>query len=117
MMFSLCDDALSAQTHTTLILRFVSGLSSAEIARAFLVDVGTVERRIHRGKERLRALGTLDAPPRALPSVLQALYLLFNEGYQGSDHEPAASALPAPSTNAPSHSPAAKPNAPPSTAA
>lgn len=86
MMFSVCDDKLAPETHVTLILRFVSGLSPAEIAQAFLVDVGTIDRRIHRGRERLRALATLDESPAALPSVMQALYLLFNEGYHGSDH-------------------------------
>lgn len=86
LMFAVCDERLSPATHTTLILHFVSGLSSAEIAQAFLVDVATIERRLHRGRARLRALGELQHAPGALPSVLQALYLLFNEGYHGSDH-------------------------------
>jgi RNA polymerase sigma factor (sigma-70 family) len=91
MMFALCDDALSPETHVTLILRLLGGLSSAEIARAFLVDVQTIDRRLHRGRMRLKALGQLhDVGARAevrarQPSVEQALYLLFNEGYHGSD--------------------------------
>lgn len=93
MMFAICDDALSAETHVTLILRLLCGLSSAEIARAFLVDVPTIDRRLHRGRGRLQELGCLadvsgveDVRARQ-PSVEQALYLLFNEGYHGSDSE------------------------------
>jgi RNA polymerase sigma factor (sigma-70 family) len=92
MMFSICDDRLSQETHVTLILRLLCGLSPAEIGRAFLVDTETIDRRLHRGKARLRELGQnlydvqreQDVRSR-LPSVIQALYLLFNEGYQGSD--------------------------------
>src|SRR5204863_74338 len=57
MMFAICDDALSAETHVTLILRLLCGLSSAEIARAFFVDVPTIDRRLHRGRTRLQQLG------------------------------------------------------------
>ncbi|HEX3766169.1 MAG TPA: sigma-70 family RNA polymerase sigma factor [Kofleriaceae bacterium] len=94
MMFSICDDSLSRETHVTLILRLLCGLSPAEIGRAFLVDAATIDRRLHRGRARLQALGRLHDPTdqeaRArLPSVLHALYLLFNEGYHGSDpHSP-----------------------------
>ncbi len=93
MMFSICDDRLSSETHVTLILRFLCGLGPNEIARAFLVDTQTIDRRLHRGRARLRELGALaephdeDAVRSRLPSVMQALYLLFNEGYQGSDPE------------------------------
>ncbi len=93
MMFSICHDDLSADTHVTLILRFLCGLGSREIARAFLVDVPTIDRRLHRGRERLQSLGRLydveaDDDVRArLPSVLRALYLLFNEGFHGTDAE------------------------------
>jgi RNA polymerase sigma factor (sigma-70 family) len=91
MMFAICDDALSAESHVTLILRLLCGLSGAEIARAFLVDAQTIDRRLHRGRARLKALGDLEgirdpSDVRARqPSVEQALYLLFNEGYHGSD--------------------------------
>lgn len=91
MMFALCDEGLSAETHVTLILRLLCGLSPAEIARAFLVDVATIDRRLHRGRARLQSLERLhdvhaDADVRARqPSVERALYLLFNEGYHGSD--------------------------------
>ena len=95
MMLSICDERLSQETHVTLILRLLCGLSPLEIAQAFLVDVGVIDRRLHRGKARLRQLGRLhdvrdhDELTARLPSVMQALYLLFNEGYQGSDQEKA----------------------------
>lgn len=91
MMFAVCDPALTLETHVTLILRWLCGLSPSEIGQAFLVDTQTIDRRLHRGKERLRERGQLVDVDR-LPdveerraSVLQALYLLFSEGYHGSD--------------------------------
>ncbi|HWL87720.1 MAG TPA: sigma-70 family RNA polymerase sigma factor [Polyangiaceae bacterium] len=93
MMFSICDEALSPETHITLILRLLCGLSPAEIARAFLMDTATIDRRLHRGRARLQGLGHLHdvSDPRDVcarqPSVLHALYLLFSEGYHGSDAE------------------------------
>jgi RNA polymerase sigma factor (sigma-70 family) len=90
MMFAVCDPALTPETHVTLILRWLCGLSPKEIAQAFLAGTQTIDRRLHRGKARLRELGELVDVDR-LPdveerrgSVLQALYLLFNEGYHGS---------------------------------
>jgi RNA polymerase sigma factor (sigma-70 family) len=93
MMFAICDEALSTETHVTLILRLLCGLSPTEIARAFLVDdVQTIDRRLHRGRAHLQALGaelptftTFDQVRARQPSVEQAIYLLFNEGYHGSD--------------------------------
>jgi RNA polymerase sigma-70 factor (ECF subfamily) len=92
MMFAICDGALSPETHVTLILRLLCGLSPAEIARAFLVDAPTIDRRLHRGRTRLQELGQLadigaDHLRERQPSVEQALYLLFSEGYHGSDPE------------------------------
>jgi predicted RNA polymerase sigma factor len=93
MMFSICDDALSEDTHVTLILRLLCGLSPAEIARAFLVETQTIDRRLHRGRTRLQQLGALVDVPSAVDrharqsSVMQALYLLFNEGFHGSNRE------------------------------
>lgn len=101
MMLAICDDALSAETHVTLILRFLCGLSPSEIARAFLCDVQTIDRRLHRGRAHLATLRSLpgsggdersldgrlsaDEVRRRQPSIEKALYLLFNEGYHGSD--------------------------------
>jgi RNA polymerase sigma factor (sigma-70 family) len=87
MMFAVCDDELSSETHVTLILRYLCGFSGAEIARAFLADAPTIDRRLSRGRTRLRELPVLargDAARRQ-PSVERALYLLFSEGYHGSD--------------------------------
>ncbi|MEO8843569.1 MAG: sigma-70 family RNA polymerase sigma factor [Kofleriaceae bacterium] len=82
MMFSVCDPALKPETHVSLILRLLCGFSAAEIASAFLVDVPTIDRRLHRGRARLRELGALaiDDVPARQPSVEAALYLMFNEG-------------------------------------
>jgi RNA polymerase sigma factor (sigma-70 family) len=91
MMFAVCDPALTPETHVTMILRWLCGLSPNEIGQAFLVDTQTIDRRLHRGRTRLRELGRL-VDVECLPdleerrgSVLQALYLLFNEGYHGSN--------------------------------
>jgi predicted RNA polymerase sigma factor len=90
-MFAVCDPQLTPGTHVTLILRWLCGLSPKEIGQAFLVDTQTIDRRLHRGKARLRELGRLvdvdqlaDAARRR-GSVIQALYLLFSEGYHGSN--------------------------------
>ena len=91
MMVAVCDPTLTPETHVTLILRWLCGLSPKEIAQAFLVDTQTIDRRLHRGKARLRELGELVDVDRLTDlaerrgSVLGALYLLFNEGYHGSD--------------------------------
>ncbi|WP_194895910.1 RNA polymerase sigma factor [Catenulispora pinisilvae] len=91
MMFAVCDPGLTRETHMTLILRWLCGLSPKEIGQAFLVDTQTIDRRLHRGRGRLRRLGRLpevdDLPDidTRRDSVLRSLYLLFNEGYQGSN--------------------------------
>jgi RNA polymerase sigma-70 factor (ECF subfamily) len=91
MMLAVCDPGLNAETHVTLILRWLCGLSPKEIGQAFLVPTQTIDRRLHRGRTRLRRLGSLpdvdqleDLEVRRA-SVLQALYLLFSEGYHGSN--------------------------------
>ena len=91
MMFAVCDPALTPETHVTLILRWLCGLSPREIGQAFLVGTPTIDRRLHRGRTRLGELGRL-VDVDALPdletrrgSVLKALYLLFSEGYHGSN--------------------------------
>jgi RNA polymerase sigma factor (sigma-70 family) len=91
MMFAVCDPGLNRETHVTLILRWLCGLSPKEIGQAFLVDTQTIDRRLHRGRGRLRQLGRLpdvdDLPDLGTrrDSVLRSLYLLFNEGYHGSN--------------------------------
>ena len=59
MMFAVCDPGLNRETHVTLILRWLCGLSPTEIGQAFLVDTQTIDRRLHRGRGRLRQLGRL----------------------------------------------------------
>ena len=91
MMFAVCDPSLNPETHVTGILRWLCGLSPKEIGHAFLADTQTIDRRLHRGRGRLRQLGRLpdvENPPDLATrrdSVLRALYLLFNEGYHGSN--------------------------------
>jgi RNA polymerase sigma-70 factor (ECF subfamily) len=91
MMLAVCDPRMTRATQVTLILRWLCGLSPKEIGQAFLVDTSTIDRRLHRGRTRLRELGALPDVDRLpdveirLAAVLQALYLLFNEGYHGSN--------------------------------
>jgi predicted RNA polymerase sigma factor len=72
------------------VLRAVGGLTTAQVAAAFLVPEGTMARRIHRAKQSIRAAGgTFGMPPpdqrrERLGVVLHALYLMFNEGYTAS---------------------------------
>ena len=87
MLFLCCHPALSAPSQLALTLRAVAGLSTAEIARAFLVPEATMAQRISRAKQRVKATGASFGPPPdaertdRLRVVLQVLYLLFNEGY------------------------------------
>ena len=91
MMFAVCDPSLNRETHVTLILRWLCGLSPGEIGQAFLVGTQTIDRRVHRGRGRLRQLGRLpdagDLPDVGTRrgSVLRSLYLLIDEGYHGSN--------------------------------
>jgi RNA polymerase sigma factor (sigma-70 family) len=87
LLFLCCHPALSPASQVALTLRAVAGLTTAEIARAFLVPEATMAQRISRAKERIRATGaTFRLPPPAewdnrLRAVLRVLYLAFNEGY------------------------------------
>ncbi|NRQ39242.1 RNA polymerase sigma factor [Nonomuraea sp. NN258] len=87
LLFMCCHPALSAASQIALTLRAVGGLTTAEIARAFLVPEATMTRRITRAKQRVKDSGADFAPPppaeRAarLAAVLHVLYLIFNEGY------------------------------------
>ncbi|HZU37262.1 MAG TPA: sigma-70 family RNA polymerase sigma factor [Gemmataceae bacterium] len=87
MIFLCCEPALPAEARVALTLKAVSGFSVAEIARAFLTEEPTIAQRLVRAKRRLREAGmalALPSPaeiPSRLDSVLQVLYLLFNEGY------------------------------------
>ena len=83
LLFLCCDDALSSTLSIPLTLRAVAGLSTREIAAAYLVPEATMARRISRAKATLRGRRfELPADPVGrLRSVCEVLYLLFNEGY------------------------------------
>ncbi|WP_328616913.1 RNA polymerase sigma factor [Amycolatopsis sp. NBC_00355] len=87
LLFLCCHPALTPSSQIALTLRAVGGLSTAEIARAFLVPEATMAQRISRAKQRIKAAGAGFAlPPPAeqaqrLGVVLQVVYLVFNEGY------------------------------------
>ena len=87
LLFMCCHPALSPASQIALTLRAVGGLTTAEIARAFLVPEATMTRRITRAKQTIRDSGLPFGPPPAeqraerLSAVLHVLYLIFNEGY------------------------------------
>ncbi|MBD0423061.1 RNA polymerase sigma factor [Streptomyces sp. TRM S81-3] len=87
LVFTACHPVLSAEARTALTLRLLGGLTTAEIARAFLVPEPTVAQRIVRAKRTLAtknvAFEVPYGPDRAarLGSVLDVIYLIFNEGY------------------------------------
>jgi RNA polymerase sigma factor (sigma-70 family) len=87
LLFLCCHPALSAPSQLALTLRAVGGLTTAEIASAFLVPEPTMAQRISRAKERINAAGIPFSLPPAderrdrLRVVAQVLYLIFNEGY------------------------------------
>ena len=90
LLFLCCHPALTPPSQLALTLRAVGGLTTAEIARAFLVPETTMAQRISRAKQRIRSTGTtFELPPEPeraerLRVVLQVLYLIFNEGYTTS---------------------------------
>ena len=90
LLFMCCHPALSSSSAIALTLRAVGGLTTAEIAKAFLVPEATMAQRISRAKQNIKASGVpfrLPVPAERaerLPSVLHVLYLIFNEGYASS---------------------------------
>jgi len=90
LLFLCCHPALSEPSQVALTLRAVGGLTTAEIASAFLVPEATMAQRISRAKASIRAAGgrfeQLDDEARGerLGAVLRVLYLVFNEGYTAS---------------------------------
>jgi RNA polymerase sigma factor (sigma-70 family) len=90
LLLLCCHPALTTPSRVALTLRAVGGLTTAEIARAFLVPESTVGQRISRAKQRIKASGAgfRMPPPDELPermrAVLHVLYLIFNEGYTAS---------------------------------
>jgi RNA polymerase sigma factor (sigma-70 family) len=90
LLFMCCHPSLTPSSAIALTLRAVGGLTTAEIAKAFLVPEATMAQRISRGKQTIKASGVPfrmpDGPERAerIRSVMHVLYLIFNEGYTAS---------------------------------
>ena len=90
LLFLCCHPVLTVASQTALTLRAVGGLSTAEIAAAFLVPEATMGARISRAKQKIKQAGSTFALPatqewpQRLGVVLHVLYLIFNEGYTAS---------------------------------
>ncbi|HEY5333990.1 MAG TPA: sigma-70 family RNA polymerase sigma factor, partial [Solirubrobacterales bacterium] len=93
LMFTCCHPALSTEARVALTLRLLGGLTTAEIASAFLVGEPTVAQRLTRAKRTLREARADFVVPSGpalrdrLPDVLEVVYLIFNEGYAASSGE------------------------------
>ena len=89
MMFVCCHDSISEDAQLSLILKILCGFSISEIASAFFTSTETINKRLVRARKRLRQ--TEDSLKlevnfdNKLPTILQAIYLLFNEGYSPSE--------------------------------
>lgn len=90
MMYACCHPSISFESQVTLILKILCGLTTQEIANAFLTQEDTIQKRLYRTKEKIRSENiTMEYPgaeamPARTDTVMKALYLLFNEGYNSS---------------------------------
>jgi predicted RNA polymerase sigma factor len=93
LIFTACHPCLSREARAALALRMICGLTTAEIARAFLLPEATIGQRIVRAKRTLSESGLAYETPRGdqlsarLASVLEVVYLIFNEGYTAARGE------------------------------
>jgi RNA polymerase sigma factor (sigma-70 family) len=93
MLFVCCDDAIPFESSLVLALKTLCGFSTAEIALRLFTSRANVQKRLERGRDRLRSLGVvapeLGEQRARLPAVHTVLYLLFNEGYLSAREEQA----------------------------
>ena len=93
MMFACCHPQISTENQITLMLKTLCGFSTTEIAKAFLTSEDTISKRLYRTKEFFRqdkiklVIPSLDEIKNRTDSVLNTIYLLFNEGYNSTNSE------------------------------
>lgn len=93
MMFVCCHPELSAEAQVAVILKTLCGFSVAEIAKAFVTNYDTIEKRLYRARQSLKENNvSFGLPPKTeldqrIENVLTAVYLLFNEGYSSTHHD------------------------------